>query len=898
MPALVVLVVVWTCGGPASAGVVGLADSSLGAVVQADLGEADPSTLSQLVARSAGITDLTGIEQLTGLTTLDLSDNLLADISPLAGLPGLVFLDLEHNLIASLEPLALLQQLESLVLSHNEISDVSPLLEISSLQSLDLVGNPLSPASIDLHIPSLQERGVQVYFDHPGEPAGPAPSLGTGWESIGPVDEPHELEVWDVVYDPRDPSVVFCTAHESGMWRSHDGGREWERTSRMGRWGAPVAIGPDGVIYTAGGCSHDGGDTWVSCGAVVAADLVRAGRVYTTEDDSRPGGEEVRLLRVSDDHGQTWRDTEAILNSTETKGGWGKPIIWIHPAGPEVIYAGGVVRNDQFYYVVQTLYFSVDGGDTWTVRETDLAIQALVGDPRHRDHLYALDRNAVWHSTDGGRTWESRGRVPSTKLNRLAVHPQDGQRVFAWERGRYAWHSVDGGRHWEALDSRTNSVVPHPGDPEHWLMVSADGALLRTTDGGASWLPTGPREETVFPWGLDVTADGDVCVGAGRRHSSYLYDPLLYRSRNHGAAWTREEPLVPPDISRPFGWLHANPHQANLFLAYGWYPVGLVRSEDGGSTWEQVLLEEGGEAFRVYESTQLPPQISASGSAGDVYYTIDPRPQVLYRSDDWGREWQRRADGLTIFAVHPVDPDLLVAHSEARGVVASEDGGITWEEQGRGPNSGQATITRMALSPGPPMRLYAVAGDGFHVSVDGGATWTRLRRLSDTRVHRIILDPSDRDHIVLVSPTELLETPDQGATWESLVLDPTDPSLLYAATPWGVYRRHSPDSGTAVAIGSDQLPTAVHLSQNYPNPFNARTTLHYTLAQRARVSLVVYDVLGQPVRRLVSGTLNAGRHSVWWGGTDEAGRGVAAGVYLYELQVGSWRRVRRMALIR
>jgi len=221
------------------------------------------------------------------------------------------------------------------------------------------------------------------------------------------------------------------------------------------------------------------------------------------------------------------------------------------------------------------------------------------------------------------------------------------------------------------------------------------------------------------------------------------------------------------------------------------------------------------------------------------------------------------------------------------------------------------SILRTVLSPGSPNRIYGVAGDGLHVSVDGGSAWTRLRRLLHTGVHRIILDPGDSDHIVLVSPAELLETWDAGDSWASLdpvpavvpyfydaALDPTDPSLLYAATPWGVYRRYRPGSGTAVVAGTNRLPAVIQLSQNYPNPFNAGTTLHYTLTQRVRVSLVVYDVLGQQVRRLVSRTVDAGDHSVWWGGTDDADRGVAAGVYLYELRAGSVRRVRRMALVR
>jgi len=629
--------------------------------------------------------------------------------------------------------------------------------------------------------------------------------------------------------------------------------------------------------------------------------------VYTVDYDTWSSGEAVRLLRMSDDYGETWRDTDAILEISAAGRLWMSHFIWGHPADPAVLYAGGIVRSDQGLWVVQTLYRSADGGDTWQVRETDLGIQALAGDPRHGDHLYALDRKALWHSADQGQTWESRSSVPRVSLDRLAVHPADGQRLFAWQNMGKAWRSMDGGRHWLALDQAVSRLTPHPHDPEHWLMVSAEGALLRTSDGGASWEPTGPREEAVAAWGVAVTADGELCVGAGRRNSDYLHDPVLYRSSTQGADWTADEPLVPPDASRPFEWLHANPHRPDLLMAYVGWPVGLMRSEDGGSSWEQVLLDEEGEAYRVYG---LPP-FAASGSSGEVYYAIDPATQILYRSDDWGRRWERRGDGLAVFAVHPTDPDAIVAYSGDRGVVSSDDGGITWEERGPGPGFGEMAIAGMAFRPGSPNRVYAVTRDGLYTSTDDGNTSTELRALAGTRVRRIELDPRDGDHMVLVSSDELLETRDHGATWVSLgldpvavpyffdaVIDPGDPSLLYAATPWGVYRLHRPDPGTAVAVESDRLPTGLCLSQNYPNPFNAGTVLRVALPRGDRVSVSIYDMLGQPVRQLVAADLDAGEYSIWWDGKGETGRALATGVYLCELRVGTQRRVRRLMLIR
>lgn len=76
------------------------------------------------------------------------------------------------------------------------------------------------------------------------------------------------------------------------------------------------------------------------------------------------------------------------------------------------------------------------------------------------------------------------------------------------------------------------------------------------------------------------------------------------------------------------------------------------------------------------------------------------------------------------------------------------------------------------------------------------------------------------------------------------------------------------------------LPTDPDLQQNYPNPFNSSTTLPLLLPYPAQVELEIYDILGQRVRRLVSGELPAGVHRHTWDGRNDGGHAVAGGVYL------------------
>ncbi len=104
---------------------------------------------------------------------------------------------------------------------------------------------------------------------------------------------------------------------------------------------------------------------------------------------------------------------------------------------------------------------------------------------------------------------------------------------------------------------------------------------------------------------------------------------------------------------------------------------------------------------------------------------------------------------------------------------------------------------------------------------------------------------------------------------------------------------------TGVAGGPGQ-PTIgrLTLAQNLPNPFARFTRIDYQLPKPGLVRLRVYNVAGQLVRTLVDGPQTAGPHAASWDGRDGNGRGVAAGVYLYQLRAGDGTLTKKMILVR
>jgi hypothetical protein len=93
-------------------------------------------------------------------------------------------------------------------------------------------------------------------------------------------------------------------------------------------------------------------------------------------------------------------------------------------------------------------------------------------------------------------------------------------------------------------------------------------------------------------------------------------------------------------------------------------------------------------------------------------------------------------------------------------------------------------------------------------------------------------------------------------------------------------------------------PAVYSLNQNYPNPFNPSTVINYSMERKGKVNISIYNILGQHVKTLVDGEVEAGPNQVIWDGTDQEGSGVASGVYFYKMTTEKYVETRKMALMR
>ncbi len=93
-------------------------------------------------------------------------------------------------------------------------------------------------------------------------------------------------------------------------------------------------------------------------------------------------------------------------------------------------------------------------------------------------------------------------------------------------------------------------------------------------------------------------------------------------------------------------------------------------------------------------------------------------------------------------------------------------------------------------------------------------------------------------------------------------------------------------------------PEEFRLYQNYPNPFSDATSILYDIIQPTHVKLVIYNLRGQQVRKLVDDVLAPLTYRREWDGRDDRGKLVAAGIYFYQLQSGKFSSAKRMIFLR
>jgi len=372
-----------------------------------------------------------------------------------------------------------------------------------------------------------------------------------------------------------------------------------------------------------------------------------------------------------------------------------------------------------------------------------------------------------------------------------------------------------------------------PDDPDTLIVSSNTGSgVIKSSDAGRTWQEiSGPAGASglspmnVFGLAMDPLDKTTLYAGTANGR--------IYVTHDGGATWALLWHYT--DVDDAIWTLEVDPNDGDrLFAGMGDYTGSdgrIYRSEDRGRTWQKVLDVDPANAWDNGFISSLsfdpanPSILYATTGIGDWCgggNPGDPNPVGfgIWKSTNGGDSWFPVNNGLadltvSHLVVDPSNPQTLYAGvgcmdddiSLPGNVFKSTNGGHTWQMLGS--VSPDAPVTRLALYPGDPQKVYALGYGGVFCSADGGATWDRVNETIKAAVYTFFYEhafaPDDPQTMYAGTYAGgILKSVDGGHNWFEVnglrhkgtvlgnsygtALDPSDPNTIYATTIGGVFK--------------------------------------------------------------------------------------------------------------
>jgi photosystem II stability/assembly factor-like uncharacterized protein len=606
------------------------------------------------------------------------------------------------------------------------------------------------------------------------------------------------------VFDPLDAKTMY--AHATGLWRSTDGGEQWNLI-----YPSPSAV--KGVKM-----DSDHSDELIladpdplSTIAALAVDPSNSRVLYAAA-----GTKESPALFISRDYGKSWQQ-QATLPDLARR-------IWVDPHSP-------ADARTLFLASYHTIAVTGAGG----VRS--LALPASVSDvslgfgAASQPTVYATSEQGIFVSKDGGANWSKRD-LPGdgAKVRAIATSLRHPETVYvSYDHlmldGK-SWmgvaKSTNSGADWQLVWKESDTAAKNVND--NWiterfgpawaenplsltvaqqdanLVYSTDlGRTMRTTDGGATWKAVYSRKVDDSGWtslGLDVTNSYGIHFDPfdSKRQFITYTDIGLFRSEDSGVSWTSSTAGVPREWMNTTYWIVFDPQVRGRMWSVNSYTHDLPRPK----MWRHnsVLTYKGGVCISDDGGKNWTKSNAGMDETASTHILLDPTSSVnarvlyvagfgrgVYKSSDGGRTWALKNNGITqekpfawrlarssngtlYVVIARRSEDGSIGNAGDGALYRSTDGAEHWQpvslpEGTNGPNG-------LAVDPRSPDRLYLAAwaratgehgdGGGIFLSEDGGKSWKQVLD-KDRHIYDVTVD--------LVNPDVLYAAGFESLAWRS-----------------------------------------------------------------------------------------------------------------------------------
>lgn len=346
----------------------------------------------------------------------------------------------------------------------------------------------------------------------------------------------------------------------------------------------------------------------------------------------------------------------------------------------------------------------------------------------------------------------------------FAADPRDSTHMYLGTANGWMYESRNGGGEWRRLalvgkrdDLVLDHIVVDPSDPKHvlvatWALGKPDGGLFVSHDGGASWIGAEELKGQSVLSLAEASSDAKTFV-AGTLEG-------VYRSTDGGEHWA----LISPPESKELHEVESvaiDPVDPQVIYAGTWHLPW--KTADGGQNWSNIKdgIIDDSDVFSIIVDPKQPATVYASAcsgiyksdNAGALFHKIQGIPSTarrtrvlkqsvqdvntvfagttegLFRTEDAGTNWSRMTDPNVIVndvLIDPADAKHVLLATDRAGILASRDGGVSFESSNKGFSSRQVS-SYAASSRRPGTVFVGVVNDkefgGVFESEAGGLSW-------------------------------------------------------------------------------------------------------------------------------------------------------------------------------
>jgi len=363
--------------------------------------------------------------------------------------------------------------------------------------------------------------------------------------------------------------------------------------------------------------------------------------------------------------------------------------------------------------------------------------------------------------------------------------------------------------------------------------------IMKTTNGGAEWMPQSADGNTVmfreilFPFDNET---GYVVGSSGR----------IFKTIDGGQNWVRQIVFLGADLTDIDFPVNAN-------TGYISGDRVILKTTNGGDNWEQLSSPAIWLNAVSFPSDNETGYVAGeSGSSGRIYKTTNGGANWIQQNTEF-------VTGL-VDVSFPIDVQNGYAVEWAGKILRTTNGGTNWSSYQSGVN------TYGICFPNNNQTGYA-AGGSYGASyllktTNAGISWNKMNTPYNNQLTSVCF-PSSYDTGYIVGVTgSFLKTVDGGGF-------------------------------VGVNVISENIPDQYFLHQNYPNPFNPVTTINFDLPKSGLVSIKVFDILGRQINTIVDEVMSAGNYKLDFNASD-----LASGSYFYRMTAGDFVAVKKFVVLK